>query len=514
MSSQPDASLSTDNAQTTSEPMDTNASSTLATTNPVTTTTAALTSRPDSQDTISHQQPPLPPPPPLSTSSPPPPEVSLKQEESADHPPRSGPSELYPVNALAEDDLDTDTDSAATEEDELNHEQESHRAVSSSNGRGNGHSKGTGGGGHHNNEDAELSLSSDNDDDEDTAAGHHNDDDYSNLPEETLCRWKDCGKVLPSIAALVVHLSDEHIGWKKTSYMCEWQGCSRRPIAQTTRFALISHMRSHTKHKPYDCPVPECDKSFSRSDAMAKHLKCQHGDVPERFTGRKSRGRYTMKDPAASSTLLHSSSFGAKKRRHHDGRSDAELSSSLKPAKMRKLGSGLSHHQQQQEEDNDPYGDRHHFHRTQSDARLLRQLNLSRKSGKSRSKGRSDHHHQDQDEEGTANAYHDNDHPHQDEDHDDDHQHDDHKDEDEYDEDAEDSDFAEENGQTPRERYGILKAKFQYIHNERESLESEYEETKKRLNRLRVERELLLDALLSSEDQYQDPALQDLEDSE
>lgn len=220
-----------------------------------------------------------------------------------------------------------------------------------------------------------------------------------------------------------------------------------------------------------------------------------------------------MKDPAASSTLLHSSSFGAKKRRHHDGRSDAELSSSHKPAKMRKLGSGLSQHQQDEDgHHNDPYGDRHHFHRTQSDARLLQQLNLSRKSGKSRSKSRSDHppHQQGQghDEEGTTNGYHDSHHSHDDE------HGDDHQDEEEYDEDAEDSDFAVENGQTPRERYGILKAKFQYIHNERESLESEYEETKKKLIRLRVERELLLDALLSSQDQYQDPALQDIEDSE
>lgn len=191
-----------------------------------------------------------------------------------------------------------------------------------------------------NNEDGDMSLSSDNDDDEESASVHPNDEEYSNLPEETVCRWKDCGKVLPSLADLVMHLSDEHIGWKKTSYTCEWQGrdnhssfsfpffypptlpaqkdllfllhpsccmhhpgCSRRPIAQTTRFALISHMRSHTKHKPYDCPVPgkhsrsigrirvscnrrhnslvivliiyhvflflrflECDKSFSRSE--------------------------------------------------------------------------------------------------------------------------------------------------------------------------------------------------------------------------------------------------------
>jgi len=75
-----------------------------------------------------------------------------------------------------------------------------------------------------NNDDADMSLSSDNDDDEESASMHNNDEEYSNMPEETICRWKDCGKILPSLAELVMHLSDEHIGWKKTSYTCEWQG--------------------------------------------------------------------------------------------------------------------------------------------------------------------------------------------------------------------------------------------------------------------------------------------------
>ncbi|KAF9913422.1 hypothetical protein BX616_010060 [Lobosporangium transversale] len=340
-------------------------------------------------------------------------------------------------------------------------------------------------------DDADLSLSSDNDDEEEEAASvHPNDEEYSNMPEETVCRWKDCGKVLPSLSALVIHLSDEHIGWKKTSYTCEWEGCSRKPIAQTTRFALISHMRSHTKHKPYDCPVPECDKSFSRSDAMAKHLKCQHGDVPERFTGRKSRGRYTMKDPAASSTLLPSSSFGAKKRRHHESsRSDPEMSSTLStrlmsPSKRRKLGSEFD-------------GDHRHYHQSFADALILKQLDHPKRGGEGGGGGeRGRHLHSrylgNDDRTSSAN---------QDED-------------EEEDDDAEDSDFAVDNGQTPKQRYGILKAKFRYIYNERESLESEYEDMKKKLTRLRVERELLLDALLASDQQYQDPSLQEIEDSD
>ncbi|KAG0021898.1 hypothetical protein BGZ80_001492 [Entomortierella chlamydospora] len=211
-------------------------------------------------------------------------------------------------------------------------------------------------------------------------------------------------------------------------------------------------------------------------DAMAKHLKCQHGDVPERFTGRKSRGRYTMKDPAASSTLLPSTSFGAKKRRHHESsRSDAEmqsLSMRLNPAKLRKLGSGDG-------------SDHRHYNRKFADSMILHRLDSSKRSGR---------HHNGTLKGGDISSQEDG--------------------EDNEDDDAEDSDFAVDNGQTPRQRYGILKAKFRYIYNERESLESEYEDMKKKLTRLRVERELLLDALLTSEQEYQDPSLQDIDDSE
>lgn len=82
------------------------------------------------------------------------------------------------------------------------------------------------------------------------------------------------------------------------------------------------------------------------------------------------------------------------------------------------------------------------------------------------------------------------------------------------DNDAEDSDFSHDNGQTPKVRYGILKAKFRYIYNERELLESEYEDLKRKLSRLKVERELLIDALAASKEEYQDPALEDFEDSD
>jgi hypothetical protein len=99
-----------------------------------------------------------------------------------------------------------------------------------------------------------------------------------------ICRWEGCNQEQPDMSLLVSHLHDSHMnihfGGRGARYICEWQDCPRKGAALPSRFSLVSHMRSHTGEKPYYCTIPECDRTFSRSDVLAKHMRTVHG-VPE-----------------------------------------------------------------------------------------------------------------------------------------------------------------------------------------------------------------------------------------
>ncbi|KAK4047183.1 hypothetical protein OIO90_006292 [Microbotryomycetes sp. JL221] len=114
---------------------------------------------------------------------------------------------------------------------------------------------------------------------------HLNEDfkiEFENLKPQT-CMWEKCGESFWEMEPFVEHILEGHTlppakpGRKQVPYICRWVGCTRFGQPQNSRFAILNHMRSHTGEKPFICPIAECDKTFTRTDALLKHLRHHHG---------------------------------------------------------------------------------------------------------------------------------------------------------------------------------------------------------------------------------------------
>ncbi|KAL8867394.1 MAG: hypothetical protein Q9174_005695 [Haloplaca sp. 1 TL-2023] len=174
--------------------------------------------------------------------------------------------------------------------------------------------------------------------------------DQDHYEQVTVCRWENCGAGdLGNMDELVKHIHDDHIGQRQKKYICLWVGCTRFGSEHASGYALKAHTRSHTKEKPFICYLPECDRSFTRSDALAKHLRTVHetdnlkpsDPVPK---GHSSHGRppqrlklvFNSKPPGSDTNDLPSSPHpnataedGDGHYNHNDDDEEADLASAM-----------------------------------------------------------------------------------------------------------------------------------------------------------------------------------------
>ncbi|KAL6121995.1 hypothetical protein NUSPORA_01018 [Nucleospora cyclopteri] len=94
------------------------------------------------------------------------------------------------------------------------------------------------------------------------------------------CLWKNCN-INVAENELRNHLL-EHVNLMTDPYKCMWSDCIRFDKKLSSKYTLISHIKTHCSVKPLECL--HCDKLFTREPALKKHMLKHQQEVSKRAT--------------------------------------------------------------------------------------------------------------------------------------------------------------------------------------------------------------------------------------
>ncbi|KAI5192212.1 hypothetical protein NEMIN01_1881 [Nematocida minor] len=83
------------------------------------------------------------------------------------------------------------------------------------------------------------------------------------------CRWSNCTETFKDQKDFATHVN-KHIR-DTDARSCKWKDCTKVFEKKISKCTLLTHIRIHTREKPFKCSL--CSKEYSRSDALNKHMK-------------------------------------------------------------------------------------------------------------------------------------------------------------------------------------------------------------------------------------------------